>query len=274
MFEQDRIVVRFDKRSHNLILREAALDESNQKMKRITLFSWGYWGWGNSVKKFVEATDAIESARGYGSPIFADIRIRRSVRAKGFNGNAFEKIVRAERYVWLKDLGNQAVADGAGGIEIANPKAAADLLDLAIKSAEDRRRVIFFCACQIPARCHRSKVARLVLREAKKRGLNLEIIEWPGGDPLEMNVEAPKTAIAALSRGLKYIPIGNRVDLARLGSVPWGSTVNLQNGSQSEPFVTGPACFQVSQWYLPVLNLDDEVDRWRKVNGYVARSSV
>lgn len=243
-------------------------------MRRITLFSWGYWGWGNSVKKFVEATDAVESSRGYGPPIFADIRIRRSVRAKWFNGNAFEKIVGAERYVWMKDLGNRAVADGTGGIVIANPKAAVDLLDLAIKSAEDSRRSIFFCACQIPACCHRSEVARLVLLEAKKRGVKLEIIEWPGGEPLEMDVEAPKTAMAALSRGLKYVPMGNRVDLACLGSIPWGSTINLQNGSQTESFVTGPACFQVSQWYLPVLNLDDAVYRWRKVNGYVARSTV
>ena len=30
--EQKRIVVRFDKRSHNPILREAALDQSNQKI--------------------------------------------------------------------------------------------------------------------------------------------------------------------------------------------------------------------------------------------------
>ena len=43
-------------------------------MKRITLFSWGYWGWGNSVNKFIEATDAVEAARGYSprfSPTFA-----------------------------------------------------------------------------------------------------------------------------------------------------------------------------------------------------------
>jgi hypothetical protein len=96
-------------------------------MKRITLFSWGYWGWGNSVNKFIEATDAVEAARGYSPPIFADIRIRRSVRAKGFNGNAFEKIVGAERHVWMKGLGNQAVADKTQRMKIANPKAAADL---------------------------------------------------------------------------------------------------------------------------------------------------
>lgn len=243
-------------------------------MKRITLFTWGYWGWGNSVNKFIEATDAVEAARGYAPPVFADIRIRRSVRAKGFNGNAFEKIVGADRHVWMKDLGNQAVADKTDRMKIANPKAAADLLDLAIKAAKERRRVIFFCACEKPAECHRFEVANLVLREAKKRGLDVEIIEWPGGEPIESQIEAPKSALAALSRGLKYIPMGNKVDLAHLGGLPWGSTVKLQNGNQSEYFITGPASFQVSQWYLPVLNWGDDVDGWREENGYIWRRSV
>src|SRR5438552_1029396 len=70
----------------------------------------------------------------------------------------------------MNELGNKAVADGTAGIKIADPKAAAKLLDLAIESARNRRRVIFFCACAIPAECHRWEVARLVLREAKKRG--------------------------------------------------------------------------------------------------------
>lgn len=245
-----------------------------KNMRRVTLFTWGYWGWGNSVNKFIEATDAVEAERGYGPPIFADIRIRRSVRAKGFNGNAFEKIVGADRHVWMKGLGNQAVADKTDRMKIANPKAAADLLDLAIKAAKDRHRVIFFCACETPAWCHRYEVASLVLREAKKRGLDVEIVEWPGGEPIESKIEAPKNALAALSRGLKYIPMGNRVDLAHLGGLPWRSTVKLQNGNQSEYFITGPAYFQVSQWYLPVLNLDDDVDRWREENGYIARRSV
>ena len=243
-------------------------------MKRITLFSWGYWGWGASVNKFIEAADAVEEAHGYSPPIFVDIRIRRSVRAKGFNGNAFEKVVGAGRHVWMKELGNQAVADGTGGIEIAKPEAAADLLDLAIKAVKDRRRVIFFCACEKPAGCHRFEVGRLTLREAAKRGIDAEIVEWPGGEPVESAIEAPKSALAALSKGLKYIPMGSEVDLAKLGCLPWGSTVKLQNGNQSEYFITGPAYFQVSQWYLPVLNLDEDVDRWRKVYGYVARSSV
>ncbi len=103
----------------------------------------------------------------------------------------------------MKGLGNQAVADKTERMKIANPKAAADLLDLATKAAKDRRRVIFFCACETPAYCHRYEVARLALREVTKRGLDVEIVEWPGGEPIESTIEAPKNALAALSRGLQ-----------------------------------------------------------------------
>ena len=60
-------------------------------MRKITLFSFGYYGWGNWTPKLVEAADAIERCRGFRPPIFVDIRIRRNVRAVGFNGTAFEE---------------------------------------------------------------------------------------------------------------------------------------------------------------------------------------
>ena len=53
-------------------------------MTSITLFSFGYWGWGNAVPQLVEAIDAVEKSRGYAPPIFADVRISRAVRAAGF----------------------------------------------------------------------------------------------------------------------------------------------------------------------------------------------
>jgi len=49
-----------------------------------TLFSWGYWGWGNATGQLVEATNAAEHARGFKPPIFVDIRLRRQGRAQGF----------------------------------------------------------------------------------------------------------------------------------------------------------------------------------------------
>ena len=62
-------------------------------MNQTTIFTWGYYGWGNHTPQLVEAVDAVERSRGFEPPIFVDIRIRRTVRAKGFQGNAFEKLL-------------------------------------------------------------------------------------------------------------------------------------------------------------------------------------
>jgi hypothetical protein len=48
-----------------------------------TLFSWGFWGWGTSTPQLVEATDALEAARGFNPPVFVDTRLLRSGRAPG-----------------------------------------------------------------------------------------------------------------------------------------------------------------------------------------------
>src|SRR6266851_4311898 len=112
----------------------------------ITLFSWGYWGWGNATDRVVEAFDAAESARGFKPPIFVDTRLRRQGRAKGFVGNAFRDRVGQSRYHWMDDMGNLAIATGAGGVEIKNPRAVTELLDLAARAGDENRRVILYCA--------------------------------------------------------------------------------------------------------------------------------
>lgn len=43
--------------------------------RSLTIFTWGYWGWGNATENLVEVVDAVERARGYRPPIFVDIRI-------------------------------------------------------------------------------------------------------------------------------------------------------------------------------------------------------
>ena len=135
-------------------------------MNSITLFSFGYWGWGSATKELVEVVDAVEASRGFAPPIFVDIRISRSVRAKGFDGHAFEKVVSPARYRWFEGLGNLGIQD-KGGMRIKDPDAANDLLDLAIESTRNNRRILFYCACELPGKCHRSEVTRLVLEAAK-----------------------------------------------------------------------------------------------------------
>src|SRR5262245_36744346 len=111
----------------------------------ITLFTWGYYGWGNHTQQLVKAVDAVETSRGYKPPIFVDIRIRRSVRAAGFTGTAFEKLLGADRHIWMKSLGNKFIQTRTGkSIQIAEPKTADKLLDLAIESDRHNQRLIFF----------------------------------------------------------------------------------------------------------------------------------
>ena len=99
-----------------------------------TIFSWGYEGWGNATKELKEAVDAVELARGFKPPVFVDVRLRREVRAIGFRGAAFAQTVGKDRYVWMKCLGNLRIAQHRGGIEIAEPSAAQDLLKLALEN--------------------------------------------------------------------------------------------------------------------------------------------
>ena len=73
-------------------------------MNQITMFMWGYWGWGSVADKFVESVDALEASRGFKPPLFVDIRLSRSVRAKLFNGKAFEQLVGSSRYVCSRHI--------------------------------------------------------------------------------------------------------------------------------------------------------------------------
>lgn len=168
------------------------------KLKPIVLYSWGYWGWGNATKALVRSVDAAEAIQGRRPPIFVDIRIRRNVRAKGFTGDAFERTVRRNRYRWIRDLGNESVLTGARRTHLRNPRAAAQLLDLAIEASAGRRRLIFFCACEFPRadgkQCHRVDVTRLVYAAARKRGIDVTIQERSFGEPKRPRLEVRSTA--------------------------------------------------------------------------------
>jgi len=175
-------------------------------MNSTTIFTWGYYGWGNATPQLVEAVDAVETSWGFEPPIFVDIRIRRTVRAKGFVGSAFEKLLGQDRHHWMKALGNKFIQTRTGPhIQIADPLAVDTLLDLALESARNKQRLLFFCSCQWPRcdgkiNCHRSTVAGLVLKAAKKRGVQVEIVEWPGGKPKQIELDLTPQIFAVSER--------------------------------------------------------------------------
>lgn len=165
----------------------------------LELFSFGYWGWGSSTPLLLEATAAVEEARGHAPPCFVNVRVARSVRAVGFRDRAFEELAGSDRYVWMPELGNKRVADrGDGEAEIVEPAAAGDLLDLAIERARRKQRIIFFCACDYPGTsrapgCHRLLVTELLLEEARRRNLAMGIGEWPGGEPQDVTIKVTRS---------------------------------------------------------------------------------
>jgi len=234
----------------------------------LTLFTFGYWGWGTVTDKLVAAVDAVEAARGFAPPVFVDIRYNNRTRAPGFSGNAFRDLIGADRFHYMKKLGNRAIADRSlSAIKIDDPAAAKDLLDTALAAAKGRRRVIFFCACAHPVdpdkgrRCHRTTVANLVLREAQKRGLDAAISEWPGGEPiaLELHVEGEtlrKLAARLDDRaGAMNIPLGRRLPEPVLLGLPYGSVLVATHNRQSVAVLSGPATYAGAHWQLPALEV-------------------
>lgn len=263
-------------------------------MQPLTLFSWGYWGWGNSTPQLVQAVDAVEAARGFAPPLFVDIRISRSVRAPGFNGHAFEETIGSSRYRWMPELGNLAVTDGGDeGIRIKDPTAAETLLDIAVGAAESNRRVVFFCACEFPGVdgeegcCHRTRVAGLVLEAAQRRGLSVRVAEWPGSElsdrSLELELDEP--VYSKVLRGSVSIPLSQPVNLVEVAGLAWGTPAKVQRKGYGEDgsfrVLTGPARFVRSGWQLPLLEdvdveatFDDvlaQAREYQESRGYAAR---
>jgi hypothetical protein len=90
-------------------------------------------------------------------------------------------------YVWMRGLGNKAVVEG-GPMDLLDPRVVDDLLDLIVKNDRARRRVIFFCACEMPRNdgerwCHRDLIAELLVKKARRSQVTLSVVEWPGGCP-------------------------------------------------------------------------------------------
>lgn len=233
-------------------------------METLTLFTWGYWGWGSATDQLIRAVDAVEVARGYKPPMFVDVRISRRVRAPGFNGRAFEQAIGTSRYCWLPELGNVGVLT-RGPIRIKDPAAAETLLDIAQACASNSERLLFFCSCEFPGVegqegcCHRAVVAGLALQTARRRKLPTQIVEWPGGQPvLGLEVRLRQAEFEKLGRGSRSILIDDPETLADIASIPWFSPVTVRREEESEEesphylLLTGPARYKTGGWYLPI----------------------
>jgi hypothetical protein len=223
-------------------------------MTRLQLFSWGFSGWGNATRQLVAAIDAAERQRGFAPPIFVDIRFKRSGRAAGFRDDAFENVTGWRRYRWMRTLGNKNIGTRRRA-EIESPSAVHQLIDLARDAADRGSRVIFFCACESPTgTCHRHIVSALVRRVARHRGLQVQIQEWPGGNPSRSPVVVrvrPKV-LANVRRGAKRVPLEQKRVPVRWTGIPWGTIVVLRAGQEELAVAVGPAKCRAETWFLPI----------------------
>lgn len=258
----------------------------------MTIFTWGYWGWGQATSQLVEAATAVERARGFEPPIFVDLRFHRDVRAAGFRGSAFADVVGRDRYVWLPRLGNAAIRGSTQrdrSFRIADPEAAIELLDLAESAARANRRVVAFCSCWSPLldgrlHCHRCIVADLVRRVTIAKHVACEVEEWPGGVRRIVGWRVSVEECTAVLRGRKSIALDHRlafVDACALayGSLLVGQTLDGVGGFRA---VLGPARYSRGNWKLPLFarrGLDDNTanedfsaaaEKWRLDNWSVA----
>lgn len=246
----------------------------------IKIYMFGYWGWGSSTEQLIESTDAVEKQRGFGPPIFIDIRIRRNSKAPGFQEKAFEKTVGKDRYQWMSDLGNEAVLKdftSSKRLQIRRPDAAVELLDRAQQLAKENRHLIFFCACPCPCECHRYAVAKLLIKAANQKAIALEVIEWPGNEPsslpIDIDIRDQKNPHA------KRLSLGSVQPLWKFAGLPVGATVQVKRGGIEMTVPVAPVRYAPSGWYLPILQGGDgkempvtrrAISIWRKSMGYNA----
>jgi hypothetical protein len=145
----------------------------------------------------------------------------------------------------MKSLGNKHIETRTGPrIQIADPKAAEELLDAAIELARRKQRLIFFCGCQWPRcggkiACHRTTVAGLVLKAAAKRGIQVEVVEWPSGGPNRIELEVTDKEFAAIRKGRMTLPLGKRVDLAGGSTGHARPRTKFAGDAQKMPAFTG-----------------------------------
>lgn len=219
----------------------------------VTIFSFGYHGWGTQTRRLINLVDDSEKESGFRPPLWVDARDNRSVRAPGFRDHEYRKALGHDRYEWMQGLGNKNVSNDRPA-ELNDPSAIGMLLDRALEESSEKRRVIFFCSCQLPdwkgASCHRFRlISPLLVRHAKKLGKKISVIEWPGGNPRTIRIGGNSRILALLKAERSSLPMrALRVAVPR--NLPYGSIVEFQFPDQTVPILTGLAFFR-KEWLLP-----------------------
>ncbi len=157
----------------------------------------------------------------------------------------------------MKSLGNRFIETRTGPpIQIADPSAASDLLDLATQCAAEGRRLLFFCGCRLlridgKTACHRDTVAGLVPAAAKRAGSPVSVVEWPGGEPEDRDLDVTRSTWEALGQESVTLALASDAEVRRLRCLPWASVVTVRSGVRAMRVLSGPASYSRGQWLLP-----------------------
>jgi hypothetical protein len=124
--------------------------------------------------------------------------------------------------------------------------------------SRSKQRILYFCGCQWPRidgriTCHRATVAELVLSAAKKQSRAVEIVEWPGGYPGQINLNVAPQILAAVRKGRTNVQLEGVSKLAEIAATPWCSVATLHAAGEKLHRIVGPAFRQKGDWALPVL---------------------
>ena len=245
-------------------------------IRKLTIFMFGYDGWGNSTELLHKATAAVERQRGYRRPYWVDTRFSPYTLAAGFYGRTFASVVGDDHYCSMPELGNANVGSNptSDRIRIETPQAAERLLDLALQCWRRRQRVIYFCQCPEPRHCHRRKIAILLIRAAKKRRVALQVVEWPGGEPQvrRISVRIPSSAVRKSHLALDRTPR----PLAVLAGLAAGSRLRVYDGQGWEDtFAVKAARYTRGSWQFPLVKYRGrpakkpaDVAAWRDSHAY------
>jgi hypothetical protein len=102
-------------------------------------------------------------------------------------------------------------------------------------------------------------VARLAVKAAHWHGINLTVVEWPGGKPRAMTLPVDHSLVR------KALGNANRISLDQLRprklreltSLPWYSRVDLVSEKGHAAIMSGPAQLAAAGWYLPSIGPND-----------------
>jgi hypothetical protein len=224
-------------------------------MASIRVFTFGVGLWRGSSLLLFEATRAVETARGFAPPLLADAAQHDPNGTRPCDGTSFEPI----------DASRSTVLAAAPARGRADDRALADqagqrLLELALDRSARDQRVISCCPCWVnQPDCRRHKVADRLLAAARQAGLDVEIVEWPGGEPRDVTVHVRPEEVDRVRHGA--LSLEAPLPLSELAGLPWASVVRARSGEREAAFMSGPAQPTHGTLMLPVYaSVDPHVD--------------